>query len=285
MNKEPQIRITECPRDAMQGWKDFIPTKTKINYLNTLLKVGFDVLDCGSFVSAKAIPQMKDTAEVVKNLDLSNSTTRLLTIVANERGAEEAVQFDPISFLGFPFSVSEEFQRRNTNSGIEESLDRVKAIQELCKKHDKDLLIYISMGFGNPYGETWNTDIVIHWVKKLAALGIERIALADTIGVSTSDTIRYLFTGLLPEVPGVQFGAHLHARQGEGRSKIQAAFEAGCRSFDVAMKGIGGCPMANDTLVGNLATEELVAEFNGPEALGLDADYFAQSLQMASEIF
>jgi hydroxymethylglutaryl-CoA lyase len=278
MEQQSDFIITECPRDAMQGIHDFIPTNIKADYINKLLRVGFDVIDFGSFVSPKAIPQMKDTAEVLDKLDKEyisfpsqpqtfrsdafgtdlKPQTKLLAIIANERGAVDASSFDEITFLGYPFSVSEEFQKRNTNHTIAESLPVVEAIQNLCIKKSKQLVIYISMGFGNPYGEKWNADIVIKWVKHLAAMGIKIIPLADTVGVSNPENISHLFSNLIPEFPGVQFGAHLHTRPDQWKEKIEAAYNSGCRRFDSTIKGIGGCPMAKDELVGNLATENLV---------------------------
>ena len=283
--KKNNIKLVECPRDAMQGWADYIPVEKKIIYLNSLLKVGFDTLDFGSFVSPKAIPQLRDTKEVLKGLDIINSSTKLLAIIANVRGAEEAVEFNEISFLGFPFSVSEEFQKRNTNSTISESLKRVEEIQTLCIKNRKELVAYISMGFGNPYGELWNADIVIRWVKKLAQMGIKIIALSDTIGVSNPDNITELFSNLIPEFPNIEFGAHLHSSPEKWKEKIIACEKSGCVRYDSALKGIGGCPMANDELVGNLATENLVNYFGGPELLGLDTDSFKESLRIANDIF
>ena len=283
--KKNNIKLVECPRDAMQGWVDYIPVEKKIIYLNSLLKVGFDTLDFGSFVSPKAIPQLRDTKEVLKGLDVLNSSTKLLAIIANVRGAEEAVDFDEISFLGFPFSVSEEFQKRNTNSTISESLKRVEEIQARCIKKRKELVVYISMGFGNPYNELWNADIVIHWVKKLAQMGVKIIALSDTIGVSNPDNITELFSNLIPEFPAIEFGAHLHSSPEKWKEKIIACEKSGCLRFDSALKGIGGCPMADDELVGNLATENLVNYFGGVELLGLDFDAFNESLRIANEIF
>ena len=283
--KKNNIKLVECPRDAMQGWVDYIPVEKKIIYLNSLLKVGFDTLDFGSFVSPKAIPQLRDTKEVLKGLDVLNSSTKLLAIIANVRGAEEAVDFDEISFLGFPFSVSEEFQKRNTNSTISESLKRVEEIQAHCIKKRKELVVYISMGFGNPYNELWNADIVIHWVKKLAQMGVKIIALSDTIGVSNPDNITELFSNLIPEFPAIEFGAHLHSSPEKWKEKIIACEKSGCLRFDSALKGIGGCPMADDELVGNLATENLVNYFGGAELLGLDSDAFNESLRIANEIF
>ncbi|MBL0104334.1 MAG: hydroxymethylglutaryl-CoA lyase [Bacteroidetes bacterium] len=279
------IKLIECPRDAMQGWPTFIPTETKVSYLNKLLEVGFDTLDFGSFVSPKAIPQLRDTREVLEGLRLDGTSTKLLSIIANVRGAEEAAAFDEISFLGFPFSISQEFQRRNTNSTIEESLVRVEEIQEICIRSRKELVVYISMGFGNPYGEEWSPEIVIHWVKKMDAMGIRTIALSDTIGVSNPDNIKYLFSKLIPAIPEVEFGAHLHSLPQTREEKIRAAFESGCRRFDAALNGIGGCPMADDDLVGNLATESLIGYFGGLERLNLNESAYKEALVMANEIF
>lgn len=251
------MKITECPRDAMQGINEFIPTKLKADYINRLLKVGFDTIDFGSFVSPKAIPQMQDTAEVLKQLDLSYSKSKLLAIIANARGAQDACAFDEISYLGFPFSVSETFQQRNTNSSISESLKRVEEIQQLCIKYNKQLLVYISMAFGNPYGDIWNADLVVGWAKKLSETGIKNIALADTIGCSDPENITALFSSIIPELKQVQIGAHLHSTKQKSAEKIQAAYASGCRNFDVAIHGFGGCPMAKEDLTGNIATEEL----------------------------
>jgi hydroxymethylglutaryl-CoA lyase len=284
MTKE-KVKLIECPRDAMQGWTEYIPAEQKIRYINSLLKVGFDTIDFGSFVSPKAIPQLKDTAEVLAGLDLSNTSSKLLAIVANERGAEEAAAFDEITFLGFPFSVSEEFQKRNTNSGIAGSLKRVEAIQSICSNNNKQLLIYISMGFGNPYGEPWNAGIVIHWVKHLTSLGIKIIALADTIGTSTKENISYLFSNLIPELPDIEIGAHLHSHPSTWKEKINAAAENGCLRFDSAIHGIGGCPMADDELVGNIATENIIGFFGGFDSAGIDKNAFSSSLKIANEIF
>ncbi|MBL7754873.1 MAG: hydroxymethylglutaryl-CoA lyase [Chitinophagaceae bacterium] len=250
------IQLIECPRDAMQGWKNWIPTEKKIDYLNTLLQVGFDVLDFGSFVSAKAIPQLADTKQVLAGLNMTS--TKLLAIIANTRGAEEAVQFDEISYLGFPFSISETFQKLNTNSTIQESLLRVEEIQNLCIRHGKKLVIYISMGFGNPYGDLYNAEVATSWVRQLHALDIEIFALSDTVGLSSPNNITPLFTSLISEYPRLQFGAHFHSTPDTASEKIQAALDAGCKRFDAAIGGIGGCPMAQDELVGNLATERLL---------------------------
>ena len=280
------IKLIECPRDAMQGLHDFIPTDIKAAYINSLLKVGFDTIDFGSFVSPKAIPQMKDTAEVLSMIDLSQTRTHLLAIVANLRGAEDASGFSQIKYLGFPFSVSQEFQKRNTNSTIEESLVVVEEIQNICIRNNKELVIYISMGFGNPYGETWNSDIVIGWVKKLSKLGIKTIALSDTVGVSNPSNITQLFTHLISEFTDIEFGAHLHSHPSTWEEKVNAAFKSGCRRFDSAMKGIGGCPMANDELVGNLATENLVTYFEKKnESLTINHAAFTESLLKAAATF
>lgn len=280
-------KIIECPRDAMQGMKEFVPTALKVEYINQLLKVGFDTLDFGSFVSPKAIPQMADTAEVLKQLDLSSTKTKLLAIVANERGAQDACVYDEIRYLGYPFSISETFQQRNTNASIAQSLDRVKAIQELCVKHNKELVIYISMAFGNPYGDEWNSDIAIEWSEKLhKELGIGIIALADTIGVSNPENISYLFRALIPALPGVEFGAHLHTTPQTWEEKVEAAYNSGCRRFDGAIKGYGGCPMAADELTGNMPTENMIGYFEQHKInTGVDQGQFAQALLASGKIF
>lgn len=252
------IKITECPRDAMQGIKDLIPTELKINYLNQLLKVGFDRIDFGSFVSPKAIPQMHDTAQVLDALDLSSGNSQLLAIIANTRGAQDACAFAEIDFLGFPFSISETFQQRNTNSSIDESFKRVEEIQRLCIRNKKKLLVYISMAFGNPYGDAWHPEIALDWCLKLKGLGIKHLALADTTGSSTPETITQLFKSILPEITGVSLGAHLHSTKEKSQEKIKAAYDNGCRLFDSAIHGFGGCPMAADELTGNVATEDLL---------------------------
>ncbi len=251
------MKIIECPRDAMQGIKEIIPTEVKVKYLNSLLNIGFDTIDFGSFVSPKAIPQMHDTANVLKQLNISTSSSKLLAIIANIRGAQDACCFDEINYLGFPFSISETFQQRNTNSSISESLIRIDEIQNLCVKYNKELVIYISMAFGNPYGDKWNSDIVIEWTNKLNQLGIKIIALSDTIGVSNHENISYLFSNIIPEFKHIEFGAHLHTTKDKALGKIDAAYKSGCNRFDVAIHGFGGCPMAKDDLTGNLATEDL----------------------------
>jgi hydroxymethylglutaryl-CoA lyase len=281
------IKLIECPRDAMQGLHDFIPTETKVKYINQLLKVGFDTIDFGSFVSAKAIPQLRDTTEVLSGLDLSSTNSKLLAIVANTRGAEDAVKFKEIDYLGFPFSISETFQQRNTNSSIEESLTRVAEIQKLCQESNKKLVVYISMAFGNPYGDEWNLQVAANWCKKLHEnLGIEILALSDTIGVSNPENIRQLFGGLIPELPKVEFGAHLHSTPNTVFEKVEAAYQAGCRRFDGAIKGFGGCPMAADDLTGNMPTEEMISYFNS-ENLGINIDNseFQKSMMMALNVF
>lgn len=252
------MKLIECPRDAMQGIKEFIPTEKKAVYINQLLKVGFDTIDFGSFVSPKAIPQMKDTMEVLGMLDLTETSTKLLAIVANLRGAQEAAAFDKISYLGFPFSVSETFQQRNTNSSIKKSLKNVEEIQQICEKQNKQLVVYISMAFGNPYGDPWNSNIVIEWTRKIASLGVKIIALADTIGVADPSTIAYLFSAVIPEFTKVEIGAHLHTTPTTWEEKVKAAIDNGCNRFDSAIKGFGGCPMAKDELTGNMPTEKLI---------------------------
>jgi hydroxymethylglutaryl-CoA lyase len=280
------IKIVECPRDAMQGLHDFIATDTKIAYINQLLKVGFDTLDCGSFVSPKAIPQMRDTAEVLANINWKNSPTKLLTIVANERGAQDACNTEGVYYLGYPFSVSETFQLRNTNATIAESLARVEKIQALCQAHDKKLIVYISMGFGNPYGDEWNVEIVQHWVNRLADMGIKIISLSDTVGSAKPATIEYLFKNLIPPYPDVEFGAHFHTTPQAWEEKVHAAYQNGCRRFDGAIKGYGGCPMATDDLTGNMPTENLISYCQAHDIpFGLDTDAFAQSMAMAGAVF
>lgn len=279
------IKIIECPRDAMQGLKDFIPTEVKVAYLNQLLKVGFDTIDFGSFVSPKAIPQMADTAEVLSRLELDQSTSKLLAIVANKRGAEDACQFEEIRYLGYPFSVSETFQVRNTNATIEESLGRVGEIQDLAKKYNKELVVYLSMGFGNPYGDEWNVGIVQRWADKLIEMEVKILQLSDTIGVASPQSIAYLFSNLLPHYQGVEFGAHFHTTPNTWMEKIEAAYNSGCRRFDGALKGFGGCPMAKDDLTGNMPTENLIAYFKNQEDLHIDSQAFLEAMAMTSEVF
>lgn len=280
------IRLIECPRDAMQGWTEIIPTKKKIAYLNALLKVGFDTLDFGSFVSAKAIPQMADTLDVVTKLDVSSSTTKLLAIVANIRGAREAVAIDEISYLGFPFSVSPTFQTRNTNSSIETSLLTVEAIHELCLTHNKTAVVYLSMGFGNPYLDQYSTDIVLKWMEQLANLDISIISLADTVGVAEPSQVTSLLNMLIPAYPNIELGIHLHSSPHTWKTKVQSALMAGCYRFDGALRGIGGCPMANDELVGNIDTALMIPYFQEEDLLpGIDEAALQEALRMADEIF
>ena len=285
--KKREIKIIECPRDAMQGIHDYIPTQLKADYINTLLKVGFDTIDFGSFVSPKAIPQLKDTAEVLSKLDLENTNSKLLAIVANKRGAVDACQFEEINYLGFPFSVSETFQQRNANSSIEESLSRVEEIQNLCVKNNKELVVYLSMAFGNPYGDKWNEDIVAQWAEKLhAKLDINILALSDTIGTSNKENITSLFSTLIPEFEKVEFGAHLHTTPETWEEKIVASIESGCNRFDGAIKGYGGCPMAADELTGNMPTEKMLSYFEEQKfETGLNQGEFLNSMKKSSKIF
>ena len=286
INSGNMIKLIECPRDAMQGWKNFIPTEKKIHYINSLLKVGFDTIDFGSFVSAKAIPQMADTAEVVASLESGAGSTKLLAIVANLRGGEEAVVFDQITYLGFPFSVSETFQQRNTNSSIDESLKRVEEIQHLCTDRKKKLVIYISMAFGNPYDDLYDADIVFNWVEKLVELDIEIISLADTVGIATPGQVYDMTSYLVESLPATEIGVHLHSTFENWHQKLDAAVKAGCKRFDGALKGIGGCPMANDELVGNMNTEWMIDYFeNHGINAGLDKNALQESLRIAEEIF
>lgn len=280
------IKLIECPRDAMQGIHDFIPTEQKISYINSLLKVGFDTLDFGSFVSPQAIPQLVDTKEVLANLDLSTSQTKLLAIVANERGGKEAAGFEEINYLGFPFSISEIFQKRNTNSSIEESLALVEKLLAICENSNKELVVYVSMGFGNPYGEEWSIEIVLDWCRKLVDLGVKILSLSDTIGTSNPESIQQLFSHLIPAFPDVEFGAHLHTAPHNWKEKVDAAYESGCRRFDGAIKGFGGCPMAADDLVGNMPMEKLLS-FAEEHKLkhSLNTLAFESSYNKALEVF
>ena len=281
-----KIKLIECSRDAMQGWANFIPTEKKIKYLNQLLKVGFDTLDFGSFVSPKAIPQMADTALVYDALDLENTKTKLLAIIANVRGAETAVSFEKIKYLGFPFSISETFQQRNTNSSIAEAFKTVEAIQSLCQKSDKQLVVYFSMGFGNPYGDAFSTEVVVNWAEKMNKIGIKIIALSDTVGVANNHTITQLFTSLIPQYPNIEFGAHFHATNDTWQMKIEAAYQAGCYRFDGAIGGFGGCPMAEDELVGNINTQNMIQYFeNQGVSLALDKGEFRKSVEISKNIF
>ena len=277
------IKIIECPRDAMQGIKEFIPTKNKIEYINQLLKVGFDTIDFGSFVSPKAIPQLKDTAEVLTGLNLSSTSSKLLSIIANTRGANDACNFEEINYLGFPLSVSEQFQNRNTNKSIIESLNIVEEIQNLSVKNNKKLVVYLSMAFGNPYGENYHPNIVAELTEKLHQLDVGIVALSDTIGVSDPINIAPLFSTLIKEYPTIEFGAHFHTTPDKWEEKVDSAYQNGCRRFDTAIKGFGGCPMAKDDLTGNMPTEKLITYFT--EDLKLNKDEFEKSLELSNSIF
>ncbi len=281
------FKLIECPRDAMQGIHDFIPSKTKSKYINSLLKVGFDTIDFGSFVSPKAIPQLIDTATVLAQLDLSNTNSKLLSIIANTRGAVDACNFEEIDYLGFPFSISETFQQRNTNSSINQSLIRVDEIQNLCVKHNKIMVVYISMAFGNPYGDLWAPEIAIEWTEKLANdFSIKVIALSDTTGVSNPENISQLFSKLIPEFPDLEIGAHLHTTPDAWEEKVHAAVASGCTRFDAAIKGFGGCPMAADDLTGNLPTENLLSYFDKKsQNTGINIGAFEDSTTIADKLF
>ena len=280
------MKIIECPRDAMQGLHDFIPTEKKALYINQLLKVGFDTIDFGSFVSPKAIPQLKDTAQVLDQLDLTRTKSKLLAIIANLRGAEDAIQFEEIDYLGFPLSISEQFQKRNTNKSIADALITVADIQNLCQKNNKTLVTYISMGFGNPYGDPWNINIVGEWTEKLSNMGVNIISLSDTIGSSTPAVITYLFSNLISNYPKIEFGAHLHTTPNSWHEKVDAAFNAGCKRFDGAIKGYGGCPMAKDELTGNMPTEKLISYFTAQKVVtGIKPMSFESAYNQALKIF
>ncbi|MBE7692654.1 hydroxymethylglutaryl-CoA lyase [Tenacibaculum finnmarkense] len=281
------IKIIECPRDAMQGIKShFIPTQAKVKYINSLLKVGFDTIDFGSFVSPKAIPQMRDTAAVLSQLDLSKTTSKLLAIVANVRGANDAAQFEEINYLGYPFSISENFQMRNTHKTIEQSLDTLKEVLSIANRSNKEVVTYMSMGFGNPYGDPWNVDIVGEWTEKLANLGVKIVSLSDTVGSSTPEDISYLFSNLIPGYPAIEFGAHLHTTPVKWHEKVDAAFKAGCKRFDGAIMGYGGCPMAKDELTGNMPTEKLLSYFTVQKAVtNIKPMSFESAYNKALELF
>jgi hydroxymethylglutaryl-CoA lyase len=280
------IKIIECPRDAMQGIKIFIPTQQKIDYIQSLLRVGFDTIDCGSFVSSKAIPQMQDTVAVLAGLDLSKTTSKLLTIVANTKGAEEASNYNEIDYLGFPFSISENFQMRNTHKTIAESLITLNEILNLADKSSKQVVAYLSMGFGNPYGDPWNVDIVANWVEKLSAMGVKILSLSDTVGSSTPESISYLFSNLIPQYPKIEFGAHLHTVYDSWHEKVDAAFRSGCVRFDGAIQGFGGCPMAKDDLTGNMPTEKLLSYFTAQKQLtNINPMSFESSYNEATKLF
>jgi hydroxymethylglutaryl-CoA lyase len=277
------MKIIECPRDAMQGISEFIPTDIKGAYINQLLKVGFDTIDFGSFVSPKAIPQLRDTAEVLEKLDLENTNSKLLSIIANTRGATDACSFEEINYLGFPLSVSEQFQQRNTKKSIAQALSTVEEIQNLSVKNNKELVVYLSMAFGNPYGDNYHPDIVAELTEKLNQLEIGIVALSDTIGVSDPTNIAPLFDTLIKEYSTIEFGAHFHTTPDAWEEKVAAAYQNGCRRFDAALKGYGGCPMAKDDLVGNMPTEKLITYFN--EDLGLNKQELEKSLALSSTVF
>ena len=281
-----EIKIIECPRDAMQGIKTMIPTQAKIDYLQSLLRVGFDSLDFGSFVSPKAIPQMQDTAAVLVGLDLSQTNTKLLAIIANTKGAELACEHQEIQYLGFPFSISENFQMRNTHKTIAESIVTLQEILDLAQKNNKEVVTYLSMGFGNPYGDPWNVEIVGEWTTKLVEMGVKIISLSDTIGSSTPEIIHYLFSALIPKFPTVEIGAHLHTTPNTWFEKVNAAFEGGCVRFDGAIQGFGGCPMAKDDLTGNMPTEKLISYFTTKKATtNLNVFSFESAYNEATKLF
>lgn len=286
MMNQSSVKLIECPRDAMQGIHDFIDTDLKAEYINLLLQVGFDTIDFGSFVSPKAIPQLRDTAEVLSKLHLDHTNSKLLAIVANLRGVQEAVTHPEISYLGFPFSVSETFQQRNTNSSIAESMETVKQMLDLCDKNNKTAVIYLSMGFGNPYGDEWNEEIVEHWAAQLADAGAKILSLSDTTGVSSPEKIRQILPALVSRFEGIEIGLHLHSTPATRLEKIEAAYESGCKRFDSALMGFGGCPMAADDLTGNLATEDLISYLHSKgENLGLNMDKWQEAMQFSSRVF
>ena len=280
------VKLIECPRDAMQGIKDWIPTHEKVQYVQSLLRCGFDTLDFGSFVSPKAIPQMQDTAEVLAQLDLSDTNSKLLAIVANVRGAKEAIKFPEIKYLGYPFSISENFQMRNTHKTIAQSIEVLKEILEIASIHDKKVVTYLSMGFGNPYGDPWNVDVVGNWVEKLSKMGVTILSLSDTVGTSTPKVIEYLFSNLIPKYPNIELGAHLHTTPTQWHEKVDAAYKNGCRRFDGAIQGFGGCPMAKDELTGNMPTEKMISYFTS-EKVGteIQAMSFESAYNEATKVF
>lgn len=281
-----QVKIIECPRDAMQGIKTFIPTEKKVAYIQSLLRVGFDTIDFGSFVSPKAIPQMQDTAEVLSKLDLSATQSKLLAIIANTQGAENAAQHSEIRYLGYPFSISENFQMRNTHKTIAESLVTLQEILNIADRSNKEVVAYLSMGFGNPYGDPWNVEIVGEWTEKLAGMGVKILSLSDTVGSSTPEVIDYLFSNLIPKYPGIEFGAHLHTTPDKWFEKVDAAFKAGCMRFDGAIQGFGGCPMAKDDLTGNMPTEKMLSYFTAEKITSnLNSLSFESAYNEATKIF
>ncbi|MDO6597115.1 hydroxymethylglutaryl-CoA lyase [Oceanihabitans sp. 2_MG-2023] len=280
-----QVKVIECPRDAMQGIKQFIPTAQKVQYIQSLLRVGFDTIDFGSFVSPKAIPQMVDTAEVLAQLDLSKTSSKLLAIVANFRGAEAACKHPEIDYLGYPFSISENFQMRNTHKTIAQSVLILQDILAIAHKHNKQVVVYISMGFGNPYGDPWNVDIVGEWTERLSKMGVKILSLSDTVGTSNPENINYLFSNLIPQYPQIEFGAHLHTTPNSWHEKVDAAYKAGCRRFDGAIQGFGGCPMAKDELTGNMPTEKVLSYLTTKKAHDLNAMSFESAYNEATKIF
>ena len=281
------LQLIECPRDAMQGLSYPISTEDKVKYINQLLQVGFHTIDFGSFVSPKAIPQMADTKEVVAQLNMDETETKLLAIIANERGAKDACEFEQITYLGFPFSVSETFQQNNTRATQIEAIERIKSIQELAIKNNKQLVVYLSMAFGNPYGEEWNTGVVEEWVHELSNIDIQLLALADTVGVARPESITQLFSRLIPNYSHIQFGAHFHSRPDQWLEKVKSAYEAGCLRFDSSINGIGGCPMAKDELVGNIATENVISFFKEQPGIQLQIDNqkLQEAMKTANKVF
>jgi len=280
------VKLIECPRDAMQGWPTFIQTEKKIEYINALLKVGFDTIDFGSFVSPKAIPQMADTKEVFSQLDIQSTKTKLLAIVANKRGAEEAAALKGIDYVGFPFSISETFQQKNTQSSIANSFNLVSDIQEICVANNKQLVIYISMAFGNPYGDVYNEDIVFDWSKKISALGVNIISLADTVGLASANQVKNITQSLIESFPNKEIGVHLHSAPDNWKEKVEAALEAGCKRFDGALKGIGGCPLSGNDLVGNMDSERMIAFFKELHLIeDLNEEALRNCIEMAGQIF
>jgi hydroxymethylglutaryl-CoA lyase len=281
-----KVKLIECPRDAMQGIKDWIPTEQKVQYIQSLLRCGFDTIDFGSFVSPKAIPQMQDTGEVLANLDLSLTKSKLLAIVANTRGAEDAVKHPEIQYLGYPFSISENFQMRNTHKTIEQSIVTLNEILNLAASANKEVVAYLSMGFGNPYGDPWDVEIVGAWTEKLSEMGVRILSLSDTVGTSTPEIITYLFSELIPKYPHIEFGAHLHTTPNAWHEKIHAAYSAGCRRFDGAIQGFGGCPMAKDELTGNMPTEKMLSYFTAAKVdCGINTMAFESAHNEATKIF
>ena len=281
-----QVKLIECPRDAMQGIKEFIPTEKKAQYIQSLLRCGFDTIDFGSFVSPKAIPQMQDTADLLSRLDLSKTQSKLLAIVANTRGAQDASAFEEIDYLGYPFSISENFQMRNTHKTIAESVEVLQEILDVANNSNKEVVAYLSMGFGNPYGDPWNVEIVGEWTEKLAGMGVKILSLSDTVGTSSPEIIEYLFSNLITKYPEVEFGAHLHTTPAKWHEKIDAAYKAGCRRFDGAIQGFGGCPMAKDELTGNMPSEKMLSYFNAAKAdSNIKMTSFESSYNEASKIF